>query len=349
MNTSCLTYNQIERYSKNTNTILEREKIYNHMLSCELCAFAVNGFASAPFSINEVVAIDSIVDKKTKVNSLTFAKALIVVFSVAFIFIFYFYSNSFNNKTPIATKQIISIEKNKTTEKIISPVLIENKITPAIKAQRISNKKTIETQNKTEVPNEINPIKINNLNDKIYHSKNSLKTVYSSSDFYLHNCKIANYSSLYFKPRKQEKTFLGLPPFIENKDAMIELNEQGEKETITLIAILNNAIEELNLSHFEKAIVQFNKLLNYNSSDINALFYSGIANYNLNDYDKAIKHFEKTLSIHSNAFREETNWHLAICYLKNNEIEKGKKILEKIESENGFYAERAKEKLKTIK
>ena len=89
MQLTCLTYEQLSSYTDNTINLSEKESLYKHISQCELCSCAVNGFAAMPFTENELVAINQIVDVKSNAsasNSLTLAQVFIAVLSIGSIF-----------------------------------------------------------------------------------------------------------------------------------------------------------------------------------------------------------------------------------------------------------------------
>jgi len=61
---NCLTFQQLQAYSAHTIEKAERQHLYMHISSCELCACAVNGFTAIPFGSDELVAIHRDIDSK---------------------------------------------------------------------------------------------------------------------------------------------------------------------------------------------------------------------------------------------------------------------------------------------
>lgn len=346
MNTTCLTYQQLEKYSTNTILKNERENIYNHLLSCELCTCAVNGFTEMPFAIDELVAINNNIDTKAKVNSLTASQVFIVVFSILSIAGFYLFSNSFaSNKiiTETDTKefsletQIVTIIENTINSEYSKNTLLKKE----------NNKK--EVIEKFDIPQNIEPIKDILLNSETANANSEkLKNIKNNSDVYIHNFKIVNYRTLYFHKNKTNNPLGGLPTFVENEKMVFDINDSDESQTISAVSILENGLQQLNNNKYEKAVVNFNTLLKFNLNDFNALFYGGLCYAYLNKNEKAISYFEQITKNNSQEFNEETKWNLALCYIKINDTEKAKAILKEIELANGFYSKKAKEKLKEI-
>ena len=81
---------------------------------------------------------------------------------------------------------------------------------------------------------------------------------------------------------------------------------------------------------------------------MNALFYGGVCCVNLGQADKAIEYLDQVLQNENSSFSEEAKWYKALAYAKKKDFVTAKKLLNEIISENGFYAQQAKEKLKEI-
>ena len=92
----------------------------------------------------------------------------------------------------------------------------------------------------------------------------------------------------------------------------------------------------------------FNTILEHYEDDVNANFYAGLSAYNLESFSQAEEYFKNAYSLKYGNFKEEANWFEALSLLKLNEKSKAKKLLQQIVAGNGFYAERAKEKLAEI-
>jgi len=346
MNTNCLTYEQLERYCGNNISTAERNKIYNHIFTCELCSCAVNGFTTAPFSINELVAINQTIDKKAKVNSLTFSQLIIAGVSIVSIIGFYLFVNSFDTKkTIVLTKPAIVSTINKT-----EPIHQAIRNFPATAITHTQHIDISEKETTVIIPELMKPIEIEEITSREnYYSKNNLRKTNNLSDFYLLNFKVVDYYKLYFSKAASQTQLIGYPSFIENKETNFDSSDKDESHSVTAISVLEQSFKNMNAANYEKALMGFNILLRHNANDINALFYSGLAYYKLGNYEKAIEQFEKVIGHLSTNFMEESNWNLALCYLKSGRETESIILLKEIEQANGFYAQQAKEKLTHIK
>jgi hypothetical protein len=323
--------------------------MYKHLLTCELCAFAVNGYTAEPFSINELVAINSKIDEKTHVNSLTASQSIIAFVSIVFIVGFYSFTNSFYKKDSAKKGTSFFIE-NKAAQEVpnINKTNSEN---IASEENTLSTlHKSADSRLNITIPETIRPICYNEISANNYYESLSQLTIKKpSNDFYLLNYKIADFKKLYFKEAIVQNGFIGYPSFIENKYSTSELSEKNENQNVTAVSVLEKGLQALNSSNYANAVSNFNTLLNHNKNDINALFYSALAYQFMNDYTHAIANYQKIGATENNSFYEESNWNLALCYLENKNIESATQLLIEIKNANGFYSKKAEEKLKEIK
>jgi len=112
--TNCLSFEQLHAYTTYKTNKVEREQLYIHISSCELCASAVNGFSVMPFSFQDLTNIHHVIDVKTNARNarpVTFTHVSIIIVSLISIFGFY--------------KSIDTLSENKTeailVEKVQSP------------------------------------------------------------------------------------------------------------------------------------------------------------------------------------------------------------------------------------
>ncbi len=78
-----------------------------------------------------------------------------------------------------------------------------------------------------------------------------------------------------------------------------------------------------------------------------SLLYAGISNLELNQNQKAIDQL-KTLSLQNGKYQDAAEWYLALAYLKNNETEKAKELLNSIVQNHQQFSEQASELLERL-
>lgn len=99
---------------------------------------------------------------------------------------------------------------------------------------------------------------------------------------------------------------------------------------------------------YSYGISELEKKLKVDENDFVSHFYLANAYQNEKKFRKAIKHYKKVLIHNDNMFIYESNWQLALCYLKINETQKSIIELKKLEY-NDYYADNAKYIINKIK
>ena len=352
MNTNCLSYEQLRSYSLNKSEKDERAQLYMHISTCELCACAVNGFTAISFTSAEVDAIHHQIDVKTNAmhaNPLTFVQVIIACVSVASIFGFYYFVNSFSeNRSRTFVVENVKPVSHRVIEKII-PVVVPG-IIPAIKDQK--KKVQIENKKSEKIIIPVDPIR--NITPNLIPLGEKTKDVmvepkYNSGIIYIYDLKVTNYNSLYFNYQTKPFEIIGYtPPNKENKESINEGFEKDIEQTIAADKVLKSGLSYFNKGKYHKALSEFLLLLENNPKDVNSLFYSAVSYYQIGKYDHAIKNLEKVLKNPNNTFHPEAKWNLALSNFKIGEKGKAKQLLIEIVNEKGFYSKRAGEKLKGL-
>lgn len=181
--------------------------------------------------------------------------------------------------------------------------------------------------------------------------KSNLQVARSNVKFkYLEDLKVIDYSGLYTNPiKKREIDLAGTPANMEN-----ELSERPDPifkiVQIPYEDFLEESLSLFKNNDYKNALKNFMTILDHYPDDLNAFFYGGLCYYNIGKSNKAIDWFNKCIYNSYSTFEEEAIWYKALCLLdgKNNQKNEGKKILMEIVEKNGFYSERAKEKLSQL-
>jgi hypothetical protein len=324
---------------------LEKESLYKHISQCELCSCSVNGFAAMPFTENELVAINQIVDVKSNAsasNSLTLAQVFVAILSIAAIFGVYFMSQGLSKKN----KEVNIIEKHEWNQplEITIPVKTSNKKVSIVSKSIVSKpqKEFISKPANVELIPKISTTEITGLNEQ---SKETIVPINNSSIIYIYDLKVSDYNNLYFGRTNKKIIYTGTPVFKEHSKSLNTEIYEDNIESIAANQILNKGLAAFNKGEYKQSLSHFNTLLNLNKEDVNALFYTGLSYYNSNEYTKAIDYFNKTIINTNNAFYQEAQWYLAQSYNKKGEKEKALELYTTIANQNSFYRDKAKEKL----
>lgn len=354
---NCLTYEQLQAYSTHTMKKVERERLYMHISSCELCACAVNGFTVAPFDSSDLVAIHREIDSRvnaTAASPLTLSQFFIVFISFLSIVGVYLVSNlESNNKESINRVTIplaltINNEYHETQkssqEEISSLAKTVKKIVNVVQFKNFDRKIT-----PVEQLDLLQPLSAETVVPEGVVDEMTIAPHFNPNVIYIYDLKITDYSKLYFFHASSDNNLFKThtPPSKENEKSAA--NDLGiEKQFIPVDRILKEGLAAFNKQQFGFAHEKFNQLLEYNPNDVNAKFYSALACYNMNRIEKAKLLLKDVMANQNDAFYPEAQWYAALLELKNGNKALAKEQLELIVSEKGFYSKRAEEKLKHL-
>jgi len=352
MTNNCLTYEQLVIYTSAKSNDIEYSQLYNHVSTCELCAYAVKGFSVAPFVLDEIVDVNNRIDAKSRLykTSVSFTYVVIMTFSIISIFGFYAFVNSFS----INKIKMVSI---KSTPSSLLPLknqkpsiaFFENKIANHIKKRRNVIERKLPKN--IIIPSEpINNIKAGMIEPQIKPTDKILEPVCNSNVIYIYNLKVVDYYNLYFKQTSNSFNSVNCTPsFKENKKTPDDLFEEDTKQTFIANKVLKKGLKYFDKEKYNESIAEFQIILENNPTDINALFYSALAFYKTGQNNLALKNLNAVLNNTNNSFHPEAKWNLALVLIETGEIRTAKQLLIEICSEKGFYAKSAEKRLTTLK
>jgi TolA-binding protein len=173
---------------------------------------------------------------------------------------------------------------------------------------------------------------------------------------YVHELKIADYtkdaSRISNKIDVQPKFNISEYSEMETKAAAKNKNSLSSEFTATEVPyneFLSQTLKAFIKKDFGQTISNFKQILNKYPDDVNAIFYSGLCYFNLADYENAISQFKKAHEHRFNVFEEEALWYLALTYEKSGNTPEAMNLLQKIIQEDGFYSEKAANKLEQLR
>lgn len=349
---NCFSYQQLTDFVTNKMNSNEQLLFQQHLLKCELCRYAVKGFELIPFTQKDIGDINKNVDKilnKEKVNIDIIKHAFLAGIAAVVIFIFYNFVDSFSKKHNAPPEKFVEMTiptiRNKETTVTAKVVAIE-------KSKRRITKRTVVKSKEVVLPtpNSIQSIKIV-VNEAIQHNKEiKLELVSIANAVYIYDLKVADYFNLYFQSKGQKTVDFNnhIPSFKENK--LLENGFDNDiNSSITLESILKKGLFYFSEENYTYSLNEFQKLLALTPNDINALFYGAMAYNKIGNYEKAIMNFNKVLNHTDRTFHAETKWFLAKSYVSIQKTDAAKQLFIEIMAENGFYAKNAKNELMQIK
>lgn len=171
-------------------------------------------------------------------------------------------------------------------------------------------------------------------------------TYKSAKEVYFHDFKLIDYRE--YRSGDKMKRSQELPGVPADKNSF---NDQEEVDSYTesdlsYILYIEETMRLLKNEKIDIAMNRFHKILEFYPDDVNANFYLGFAYYQNDMFNEAIPYFENSYTFFYGNFYEEAQFLIAKSLLGIGDIQKAKKILNKIISGNGFYKEQSQELLK---
>jgi hypothetical protein len=130
----------------------------------------------------------------------------------------------------------------------------------------------------------------------------------------------------------------------------VSSNDDLKKESVTSqhfnLQKLEEGIEKYTQKKYKEASVVFELILQSEPLNSDALYYNGLSNYELELWDLAIKSFGKVDK--KSSYYQESRWKKIQALMKKGDKETAKILLKEISQENGPYKNKAIEELKQL-
>jgi len=173
-----------------------------------------------------------------------------------------------------------------------------------------------------------------------------LRFMINSPVFFLHDMKITNYTTLYFKKNRFVK-FTGVSAAYanayDNDPAGSALKQNADYYLHEEIA---SAMLYFKKGKYDQAINSLKTVASYNDKDLNCDFYLGMCYYYKKNYSQAAELFDRCIISFNNTFLQEALYYKALSLLESDKKEEAKELFRKIAEEGEFYAGKAKNYLK---
>lgn len=321
---------------------------------------ALKGFALFPDGINDIPEIDKSI-KTNFSNNISITRKYFYIATpiviVSLMVLLYFLNNSSKNannknlsennfktlkidthKINIINKEIENAEVNSESEQINS-------------IQAKTDQKSVTDFEKIKPLETISNVKISSLKNENDSSGNQLFTafIHMTTD-YMYDFKVVDYSKIYNNKIKTDIFETGsISAKFENKLNNVEDNSNNlSANYVRYKDFLSETMGKLSANSYKGALQDYIIIIHHFPKDQNANFYGGLCYYNLGLFEKAIEFFDVIIESNVAVFYQEAKWYKANSLLNSNNIKEAKKEFKEIVSINGFYAERAIEKLSQI-
>lgn len=368
-----VTREEMQHYLEGKLSAKDKIKVEEKMLDDEFASEASEGFMENNVAFAEVSFLNAAWDTKTKTGSTkgynykywfigTMAIAILSISVVA-----YLLTNAEkpkNEEKKIAENKIeeeIPVIENTpsiimTDEQLKEEIIEIKEATNISEKKQITYEKTIASQPttvETKIPEEVivvNPDNVDVKKAEEIEVKDDKKIVESNVKMlYIKNLKAVDYSILYTNHiAKKEWILTGTTADKETATSEGAIADQVIKY-IPYKEFLIEGLTKFSKNDYKGALGHLLTIQQQYPDDVNASFYSGLCYYNLGKTRQAITMFDKTIGNSITTFKEESEWYKSLSLLEDGKKSDAKELMKKIESEGGFYAKAAREKLKGMK
>lgn len=163
---------------------------------------------------------------------------------------------------------------------------------------------------------------------------------------FISNMKVANYKLYYFKLNEGINLTIntGVSAQYENR-LTIENSSLPKNSAYFAHKIIQKAMRLFDNKDYVASTDELTLLYKFNKDDANAQFYLGLCYFQLGKFSIAQSFFNKNADNSINIFHQESAFYEALCFINLNQAELAKTQLQRIVSNKGFYADRARETL----
>ena len=173
-----------------------------------------------------------------------------------------------------------------------------------------------------------------------------LKYMINSPVFYLHDMKISNYTTLYFKKNRFVR-FTGLSAVYSSTNEFAPAGSNLKQDAeYYLHEEIAKAMLQFKKGKYDDAINSLKTVSSYNENDVNCDFYLAMCYFYKKNFGKAVEGFDNCISSSNNTFLQEAMYYKALSLYEGDKKEEARSLFRKIADENEFYAEKAKTYLK---
>ena len=168
---------------------------------------------------------------------------------------------------------------------------------------------------------------------------------------YVNDLLVIDYSDSFPETKQLRPVLTGTPASFEKSlDRSLEQHDDNLYENVKYdyIKSVTIAIEDYSQKRYQQAQQHFKLMLNKFPKDQNALFYAGLSAFEKGNIKQANNCFVHLLEMDKPLFAQEADFYLAQCYLKSNDVQQAKQLLNKIVHSNSFYKDKAKELLRNL-
>ena len=109
-----------------------------------------------------------------------------------------------------------------------------------------------------------------------------------------------------------------------------------------------DAMDLYNKGNYQTAVIQFQRVIQNNTTDLDSHFFIGMSFIELHNYENAIDNLSTVVKQNDIFFINHAKWYLALCYLETKQTSCAISLLNQIANDVNDYQQMAKEILKKI-
>lgn len=355
-NKECLSVEDLLAYNEGKLNSLEQHKVEKHLLECELCSDALEGFQLHTNSaiIPEVITelnnrieeqfFQEKNDTKIKVMfpwQMAAAFALLILSGLT---LWFFLPK--NNSEKLFTQEYKPIKIEVANKIETQPINLTNKIVAENDKSNLTNiinpKKSVSSEN--EIQNEASQPAIstitkndNNASDEIVSEKSDNN---KSIDQVISEQPIAIAAESKYQ-REETTTVFSKDANLTKESARVQMKKEGKSRDLDNYQM---GIEAYQAGNYELAI----KYFDVETNNQNSIFYSGISYLSLNKPAITINKMQVFRSYGKQELTEDSWWYEALANLKLDDKKSAEKCLREVVKFNGKYKAKSEQLIQKL-
>jgi hypothetical protein len=169
-----------------------------------------------------------------------------------------------------------------------------------------------------------------------------IKYILNAPVFYLHDMKITNYTTLYFKKNQFVELGTLSAVYSHSSESVSAGSSLKESARYFLHEEIASAMLQFKKENYDAALRYLKSVWEYNREDLNCQFYTALCYYHKKNYKEAIALLDECISSPNNTFLQEAMYYKALALHKKGSKKEARLLFQKIVMEGEFYSEKAK-------
>lgn len=309
------------------------------------------GYAAVPVSQTDVEQLKKKVRRLTFGNSWNWSLFYFALGLLAGGFVLYFLLPARESN---AAKLVEEYSEKPSVQSETTPTLIldtiehlaENFVKPERTLKQTEEKKVDRESGIEESadPVALEPLELKTVPEAVL--ERNLKFIANSQVFYLHDLKITNYTSLYFKKNE----FMGLrgTPADQLSPDKVPGSSLKQQARTYLHEEIASAMLLYKQGKYDQVLHSLILIRTYTKNDLNCDFYAGMCWFQKKYFANAIPFFDVCIEADNNTFYQEALYYKALALKETGKREQALLLLQRVVNEQGFYAKKASELLQTL-